>query len=116
MKKAFLILAVAVSSLVCAAGGSSCDRGWQPGPSSAWFVNWDKAATAAKKSGCLDGRPETRQHLRGESLDSYLQRIREILDRKPAKTGETTISPQSRAEGGVAWSREAFFAIMSKLR
>lgn len=51
MKKAFLILAVAVSSLVCVAGGSSCDRGWQPGPSAAWFVSWDKAAAEAKKGG-----------------------------------------------------------------
>lgn len=51
MKKAFLILAMAVSSVVCAAGGSSSDRSWQPGPSAAWFVNWDRAAAAAKKSG-----------------------------------------------------------------
>ena len=51
MKKAFLILAMAVSSVVCAAGGSSSDRSWQPGPSAAWFVNWNKAVAEAKRTG-----------------------------------------------------------------
>lgn len=51
MKKAFLILAMMASLLVHAAGGRFCDRGWQPGPSAAWFVNWDRAVAEAKKSG-----------------------------------------------------------------
>ena len=175
MKKAFLILAMAVSSLVCAAGGSSCDRGWQPGPSSAWFVNWDKAASESKKSGkpifvlktgsdwcgwCIRlrknvlTRPEfekfakknlvllyldsprgnplgeaQRRHNQqvsqrlslgcgvpnatvvtvdgqklgnicggGLAVDDYLQKIAEILDRKPGKADEKAVSMQGRAD------------------
>lgn len=173
MKKAFLILAVTVSSLVCAAGGNSSDRGWQPGPSAAWFVNWDRAAAAAKKSGkpifvlktgsdwcgwCIRLRKnvltrsefekfakknlillyldsprrnplgeEQKRHNQqvsqrlslgcgvpnatvvtedgqklgnicggGLALDAYLQRIREILDRKSGKTDEKAVSMQRR--------------------
>lgn len=175
MKKAFLILAMAVSSLVCAAGWNSCDRGWQSGPSAAWFVNWDRAVAEAKKSGkpifvlktgsgwcgwCIRLRKKVltrsefekfakknlvllyldsprgnplgeaqRRHNQqvsqrlslgcgvpnatvvtvdgqklgnicggGLAVDVYLQRIKEILDRKPPKTEEKTASTQGRAD------------------
>ena len=174
MKKAFLTLAMMASSLVQAAGGRFNDSGWQPGPSSVWFVNWDKAASEAKKSGkpifvlktgsdwcgwCIRlrknvlTRPEfekfakknlvllyldsprgnplgeaQRRHNQqvsqrlslgcgvpnatvvtvdgqklgnvcggGLALDDYLQKIREILDRKPPKTDEKAVPTQGRA-------------------
>lgn len=44
------IVAAAVAGTVAVAAGVD-DSNWQPGPSKAWFVNWDKALAEAQKSG-----------------------------------------------------------------
>ena len=44
------IVAAAVAGTAAVAAGVD-DSNWQPGPSEAWFVNWDKALAEARKSG-----------------------------------------------------------------
>ncbi len=46
-----IALAAAIVAGTAVVGAGVDDSAWQPGPSGAWFVNWDKALAEARKSG-----------------------------------------------------------------